>query len=203
VRLDRAVRACDSVAAAERPPGSAGHRNGGAGETDRGVARAADSDRHHTAVRDFRSRERLGRLLWRRRCNAATRTHGPIAPSRPDRRQRGNRRREELNAMPTIDFAEVRARIPIQQVLQLVQFQPVRRSGAELRGPCPIHGARSARSRCFAANLHKNVFRCFHCGRGGNALDLYAAVRHINVYHAALELCQRLGIELPQKRAGE
>ena len=101
--------------------------------------------------------------------------------------------------MPTIDFAELRRRVPIARVLELIAFQPVRRSGAELRGPCPIHRAPSPRSRSFAANVHKNVFRCFHCGAAGNVLDLYAAVHHTNIYRAAVELCERLDIDLPEK----
>ena len=101
--------------------------------------------------------------------------------------------------MPTIDFAQVRSRIPIVRVLDLIGFQPVRRSGAELRGPCPIRRVRSPRSRSFAVNLEKNVFRCFHCGARGNVLDLWASVHRTNVYRAAVELCERLGIQLPEK----
>ena len=101
--------------------------------------------------------------------------------------------------MPTIDFAELRRRVPIAHVLELVAFRPLRRSGAELRGPCPIHRAASSRSRSFAANVEKNLFHCFHCGASGNALDLYAAVHRTTVYRAALELCERLDIELPEK----
>jgi DNA primase len=100
--------------------------------------------------------------------------------------------------MPSIDFAEVRRRVPITRVFELVGFQPARRSGAELRGACPIHRGRSPRSRSFAANLEKNVFRCFHCGAAGNVLDLWAAVHQIDIYRAAVELCEQLGIELPE-----
>ena len=101
--------------------------------------------------------------------------------------------------MPTIDFAELRRRVPIARVLELLAFRTVRRSGAELRGPCPIHRAPAPHSRSFAANLRQGVFHCFHCGAAGNALDLYAAVHHTTVYRAALELCERLDIELPEK----
>jgi DNA primase len=100
--------------------------------------------------------------------------------------------------MPSIDFAELRRRLPIARVLELVGFQPVHRSGAERRGPCPIHRAASPHGRSFAANVHKNVFHCFHCGAAGNTLDLYAAVHRTTVYHAALELCERLNIDLPE-----
>jgi DNA primase len=101
--------------------------------------------------------------------------------------------------MPTIDFAELRRRVPIVRVLELVGFRPVRRSGAELRGPCPIHRSRSPRSRSFAANVEKNVFHCFQCGAAGNVLELYAAVHPIGIYRAAVELCKRLDVELPEK----
>ena len=100
--------------------------------------------------------------------------------------------------MPTIDFTELRARIPIARVLELIAFRPVRRSGTELRGPCPIHRARSSHSRSFAANIAKNVFHCFHCGAAGNALELYAAVHRTTIYRAAVELCEQLNIELPK-----
>ena len=101
--------------------------------------------------------------------------------------------------MPTIDFAELRRRVPIARVLELIAFRPVRRSGAELRGPCPIHRAASPHSRSFAANIAKHVYHCFHCGAAGNALDLYAAVHRTNIYRAAVELCAQLNIELPEK----
>jgi DNA primase len=101
--------------------------------------------------------------------------------------------------MPSIDFAELRRRIPIRRVLELAGFRPVRISGAELRGPCPIHGSHSYQSRSFAANIDKNVFRCFHCGAAGNVLDLWAAMNHTDVYRAAISLCEQLAMELPEK----
>ena len=103
--------------------------------------------------------------------------------------------------MPRIDFAELRRRIPIRRVLELVGFRAVRSSGAELRGPCPIHGSPSSPGApgSFAANLEKNVFHCFHCGAGGNALDLWAATRKTDVYRAAISLCEQLALELPEK----
>jgi DNA primase len=101
--------------------------------------------------------------------------------------------------MPSIDFAELRRRIPIRRVLELAGFRAVRSCGAELRGPCPIHGSHSCRSRSFAANLEKNVFRCFHCGAAGNVLDLWAALNQTDVYRAAISLCEQLALELPEK----
>lgn len=66
--------------------------------------------------------------------------------------------------MPGIDFAELRSRIQIFQVLELAEFVVVTRLGEQVRGPCPIHGSSSTRSRSFSANLRRKTFRCFRCG---------------------------------------
>ena len=99
--------------------------------------------------------------------------------------------------MPAIDFRAVRWLLPPSRVLEMLGWSAVRRSGDELRGPCPLHRSQSPRSRSFAANLRKGVFRCFACGASGNLLDLYAAARGLSVYEAALELCERLELEVP------
>ena len=99
--------------------------------------------------------------------------------------------------MPGIDFAQVRSRIRMAQVLELAGFVEVARTGDQVRGPCPIHGASSPRSRSFSANLSRNTFRCFRCGVGGNALDLWIAISKLPVHEAAADLCARLGVETP------
>jgi DNA primase len=83
------------------------------------------------------------------------------------------------------------------QVLALLGFVVREASGDEVRGPCPVHGSTSPRSRSFSANLKKQVYHCFRCGSAGNHLDLYAAVTHQGMYAAAVELCQRVGCAVP------
>lgn len=100
--------------------------------------------------------------------------------------------------MPGIDYRRLRQQISLIQVLDLLGFTPATRRGVELRGPCPVHGATTPRSRSFAAHLQKNCWRCFGCGAGGNALDLYAAACRLPLYQAALELCARLHLPAPR-----
>jgi DNA primase len=83
------------------------------------------------------------------------------------------------------------------QVLALLGFEPSARAGAQVRGPCPLHGARSPRSRSFAAHLQRHCWQCFRCGAGGNALDLWLAATGLPLYEAALDLCRRLNLEMP------
>ena len=102
--------------------------------------------------------------------------------------------------MPGIDFREVRALIAISQVLDLGGFEVVARSGDQVRGPCPIHGSTTPRSRSFSANLRKNTFRCFGCGAAENQLDLWVAISRLPLINAAEDLCSRLSIKVPLVR---
>ena len=98
---------------------------------------------------------------------------------------------------PAIDFPAVRAAVPIADVLRLLGFKARGSRGRQQRGPCPLHGSTSGTSRCFSANLDRNLFHCFKCNRGGNALELWAAAKQLTPYDAAIDLCDRLGLPLP------
>ena len=101
--------------------------------------------------------------------------------------------------MPGVDYRALRALVSIGEVLDLLGVQPSRCVGSTWRGPCPIHGSPSARSRSFEVHLRRNLYHCFRCGAAGNHLDLYAAVHRTTIYRAAVELCEQLNIELPEK----
>ena len=99
--------------------------------------------------------------------------------------------------MPGIDFREARARLRLAEVLELVGFQPRRCWDGQVRGPCPVHRSQSRTSRAFVAHLGKDVWHCFACGAGGNALDLWVVVTRQPLHAAVIDLCQRLGQEVP------
>lgn len=104
--------------------------------------------------------------------------------------------------MAGIDFVLLRRQLSLTQVLDLIGFTPTTRCGSQLRGPCPVHGSKSPRSRSFAAHVAKNCWHCFCCGAGGNPLDLYLAVTKLPVYEGAVELCKRLHVAVPWRVAG-
>ncbi len=83
-----------------------------------------------------------------------------------------------VTAKPAIDFPAVRTAVPIADVLQLLGFKAANARSRQQRGPCPLHGSTSGTSRCFSANLDRNLFQCFKCNRAGNVLDLWAAGQH-------------------------
>jgi transposase InsO family protein len=105
--------------------------------------------------------------------------------------------RTVATSRPSIDFAALRAQLTIGSVLELIGFKAPSYQGAQQRGPCPLHGSTSGTSRCFSVNLKTNVFKCFKCGRQGNALDLWTAAKKLVPYDAAIDLCERLNITVP------
>src|SRR5437870_1344566 len=94
--------------------------------------------------------------------------------------------------MPGVDFRAVRAAISMAEVLSLIGFIPVQTRGQQLRGPCPVHGSPSERSRTFSVNLKSNAYRCFKCGSAGNQLSLYAAITKMSLFEATVDLCLKL-----------
>ena len=86
-----------------------------------------------------------------------------------------------------VDFRIIKAAVTMQMVLDHYNI-PVKKSGHELRGKCPIH--RGSNNKHFTANSSKNVFKCFfaECGAHGNVLDFVAAMEKCSVRDAALKL---------------
>ena len=97
--------------------------------------------------------------------------------------------------MPGLDYAALRARITMEQVLELLDFRPVRRSGSRLRGACLFQCGGAPRD--FVADLACRRYRCFHCHRAGNQLELWADIHNQPLYPATRVLCQRLNIDPP------
>jgi len=99
--------------------------------------------------------------------------------------------------MPPIDYREARSRIRLAEVLDLAGFEASWRRGDQVRGPCPVHRSRMPTSRSFAADHGKQLWHCFRCGAGGNALDFWVAVTQQRLHAAVIDLYRRLGRDVP------
>jgi DNA primase len=99
--------------------------------------------------------------------------------------------------MPAIDYRRARVQLRLVRVLELIDYQPRRRNDQQWRGRCPLHGSHSSTSCVFSVHLGKNLFHCFRCGAGGNALDLWAALQRLPLHAAVLDLCWRLNEPVP------
>ena len=96
--------------------------------------------------------------------------------------------------MKRLDYAAIRARLSIREVLELIDYEPSQRRGDQWRGPCPFCREPSQSSRCFSVNVSRNLFQCFRCHRRGNPLDLWTESSDLTLYAATLDLCQKLNI---------
>jgi hypothetical protein len=98
---------------------------------------------------------------------------------------------------PRVDFAFLRGQISMAQVLRhLGLFEGLRGRGQQLRGCCPVHGQPGTKDQTFSVHLGKNVLQCFQadCGAHGNVLDLWAAVKGLPLYEAALDLAETFSL---------
>jgi len=99
--------------------------------------------------------------------------------------------------MPGVDFNALRNEITMEQVLGLLGFEPTTRSGPQWHGACPVHGSTSKQSRSLSVNVERGRYFCHKCNSKGNQLELWAAVRKISLYQAAIDLCRALGRDVP------
>lgn len=96
-----------------------------------------------------------------------------------------------------IDYRALRNQIPMERVLDLIDYHPTSRRGEQLRGACPLHAPENPNPRCFSVDLTRGLFRCFECGAQGNQLDLWVRLRRLPLHKAALDLCHHAGVRIP------
>lgn len=96
-----------------------------------------------------------------------------------------------------VDFAAIKARVAIEQVLEHYRVRLKRVRKDYLRGPCPLPTHGSAQSReSFGVDTGRNVWACHsasccqarHGKVGGNILDLVACMEDCSIREAALRL---------------
>jgi DNA primase len=99
--------------------------------------------------------------------------------------------------MPGIDYHQLRQRVSMTEVLELVGFRATRRRDSQLRGLCPIPGCPSASGPDFSVHLDRQIYHCFACHSQGNALDLWATIQRLPLHPASIALCHALNITPP------
>ncbi|HKB38575.1 MAG TPA: transposase [Gemmataceae bacterium] len=104
-----------------------------------------------------------------------------------------------------INFAHLKQQLSLAQVLEHLGLSGrLRGSGPQRRCACPIHRG-DGRGRTFSVNLPDNVFCCFEarCGQQGDVIDLWAALHHLDLRAAALDLVRTFDLEPAPARPTE
>jgi len=79
-------------------------------------------------------------------------------------------------------------------------YLPLKRVGRNFKACCPFHPEKTA---SFIVSADKQIYHCFGCGVGGNALSFIMQYEKLNFREALESLAQRSGIPLPEPERSE
>ena len=74
------------------------------------------------------------------------------------------------------------------------QYVTLKRSGRNFLGLCPFH---KEKTPSFCVSPDKQIFHCFGCGVGGNALHFISKIENISFFESLEMLAEKAGINLP------
>lgn len=82
-------------------------------------------------------------------------------------------------------------------IVSLIEsYLPLKRQGRNLVGLCPFH---LEDTPSFSVSPDKQMFYCFGCQKGGNALSFVMEYEHLSFPEAVQKLATRAGITLPER----
>jgi DNA primase len=93
---------------------------------------------------------------------------------------------------PTIDRINEAAQI--QDVVS--DFVTLKKRGVNLLGLCPFHNEKTP---SFTVSPAKGIFKCFGCGKGGNAVHFIMEHEQISYYEALKYLARKYNIEVQER----
>ena len=91
-----------------------------------------------------------------------------------------------------VNFQEIKAKVTMEQVLQLLGVAHLRPHGAGLRGQCPV--CKEGGDRVFVVTPAKNSFYCFSEKKGGDIIELAARFYRIPHKDAAQRIARQFGL---------
>ncbi|TLD83942.1 DNA primase [Helicobacter sp. MIT 11-5569] len=93
-----------------------------------------------------------------------------------------------------VNLEGLKARIDIVEVIG--KFIPLKKEGANWSACCPFH---EEKSPSFKVNPNKQIYHCFGCNAGGDAIKFYQEFKHCNFQEAVQEIADMLGYSLEIK----
>ena len=82
-------------------------------------------------------------------------------------------------------------------ILEIVgEYVPLKRRGRNWFGLCPFHHEDTP---SFSVNPEKGIFKCFGCGKGGNAVGFIQEIEHLTFSEAVHKLGDRYHVTIPEK----
>ena len=92
-------------------------------------------------------------------------------------------------------IADIKNHIDIEEVVG--DFVSLKRKGQNLWACCPFHNEKTP---SFTVSPTKGFYKCFGCGKGGDAIDFVMEVEKINYLEALGYLAKKYGIEIEEEQ---
>ena len=89
---------------------------------------------------------------------------------------------------------EIKSRIDIVELA--AEYLTLKKAGRNYTGLCPFH---QEKTPSFTVNREKQMFYCFGCGEGGNAITLLMKIANMTFPEAIKSLAEKTGVILPQR----
>jgi len=105
-----------------------------------------------------------------------------------------------MSMIPPRTIDEVRMRSDIVEVIS--RYIPLKKAGANYRALCPFH---EEKTPSFNVSPARQIFHCFGCGEGGNAITFVMKHESVSFPEAVRVLADQCGIEIkttPDKAEG-
>jgi len=93
---------------------------------------------------------------------------------------------------------EIKSRVDIVELAS--EYLTLRKAGRNYLGLCPFH---QEKTPSFTVNREKQIFYCFGCGEGGNAITLLMKIANKSFPEAIKYLAEKTGVVLPAKTFGK
>ena len=100
-------------------------------------------------------------------------------------------------AIPDSFVDELLERSDILDVVS--QYVQLTKKGANYFGLCPFHNEKTP---SFSVAPDKQIYHCFGCGKGGNALGFIMAIENLTFPDAVRFLAEKNGMTVPEDAIG-
>jgi len=81
-------------------------------------------------------------------------------------------------------------------IVELISsYIPLKKSGSNFKSLCPFH---TEKTPSFFVSPQKQLFHCFGCGVGGNAIHFLMKYENLSFYEALKTLAERAGLKMPK-----
>lgn len=100
--------------------------------------------------------------------------------------------------IPEDKIEEVKARVNVVDVVS--EYVTLKKTGRNFVGLCPFHREKTP---SFTVNPEKQIFYCFGCGEGGNAISFLMKINNMSFPESIRHLAGRMGITIPVKKVTE